>query len=435
MDAFVERISSSESLLENSIRLRDRSRNEPAVDFASVRRLSALCHGLRDKPYGPELDCVAVALANVLLKTPSFRAQVLVETPDILRDVQHRLFYDSRQPGFALSHEIPLWRVLFLLAHCQPPIQITSAGDIDLFDPQLAPTKFQSLVALLAASGSAPDPALEVVLEELGKYWYAVSYHYGSQAHNFDEVFWDSLQQLNVTLRNRSHQLLESYSGTLLQFCSILLLLPENKLTATFDMVLNLMLVLKQSVTQWLRKVSQELYSSLTDYKIPQILHVMHMFVLKSPTKVREQIAPCLRSLPGAEVDLKCYLLELHNSSISCSDTRDAINAILQEVNLHIQTPTSEYPQDITKIPRSQPLINSNNSTETFVDCEGVSSKVCAHANDSSTSITTACHSKSSANMDDSWTEEEQHIEAERIMAAIRRLDQLGIIKATLPSV
>ncbi|SCV02647.1 LAME_0H03730g1_1 [Lachancea meyersii CBS 8951] len=428
MDLFIGSIDSSQALLDKSHELRELSRHTQIGKFESVRKLSKWGRKLRDLPYNPQMHCLTVAMANILLKSPGFRAQILDEDLEVVHDVQVRLRCDSQQTGFELEWEVPLWRVLFLLAH-----GAWSPSTTPRFDRRLAPAKFEHLVSELKTA-ETPDPSLCAALEELGKFWYALCYNYGVRIDTYCRTFWGTLEQLNETLRRDQGHLLVEYSGALLQLCSLLLLLPENKpLLATFDIVLNLVLILKRGILQWEHEVSQQLYSSLSDYKIPQILQVLYLYLLRSPTEVRERIKPCITGHPQAPVALKAQILELHESCISGSDTRGAIDAVLSTLRLQICPASPKGPLDILEVVGQAPQANRNDSAETFVSCEAKeNSKLGQQQTCSSTSVNTAC-SANSLDQNDSWTKEERQEEAERIMAAIRRLDQLGVITTKVP--
>ncbi|SCU89165.1 LAFA_0E16468g1_1 [Lachancea sp. 'fantastica'] len=432
MDSFIANIETSQGLLENSLKLKEQSRQTQVFEFESVRKLSKLVHQLQCQSYNSQLHCVTVSLANILLKNAEFRIQTLQEDLEFVQDVQRRLLQDSQLSSFQRDWEIPLWRVLFLLTHGAGNLANTTTTII--FDRQLAPVKFAHLVGLLDTE-EAYSNDLSTVLEEFGKFWYALSYNYGVQTNTYSRVFWSTLKQLNHALRRDQGQRLIQYSGALLQLCSLLLLAPENpKMLASFDMVLNLVLILKRNIFLWQQETTQQLYSPLSDYRIPQILHVLHVYLLRSPIKVRERIEPCITGLPDAPVNLKAQILELYKSPISGSDTREIIDLILQTLNLQLCSASTEGVDDILQCVRPAVPTKLSDSTDTIIGTEAkLKSQIWQEQNLSSTSVNTACTSHS-AESNDSWTEEERVEEAERIMAAIRRLDQLGVITTNVSS-
>ncbi|CEP64173.1 uncharacterized protein LALA0_S10e04082g [Lachancea lanzarotensis] len=429
MDSFIDNIGTSQGLLEQSSQLKEYSRRTQVNDFESLRKLSKWGHELQCQPYNSQLHSVTVCVANILLKSADFRIQTLQEDLDLVRDIQTRLLQDSQQPTFEREWEVPLWRVLFLLTHSawNPP-------NGNIFDRKLALVKFAHLVDLLDTE-EAHGHYLSVVLEEMGKFWYALSYNYGVQTNTYNRTFWSTLKQLNHVLRRDQGQLLSQYSGALLQLCSLLLLAPENqKMLATLDMVLNLVLILKRSIVLWQQEAAQQLYSSLSDYKIPQILHVLHIYLLRSPTKVRDRLEPCITGHPEAPVNLKFQIVALYKSPISGSDIRDILDAILHTLNLQFCAATTEGPEEILPVVRPAAPTRISDSTETIIGTDvKPKSNLWQQPNMSCTSVNTACTGHS-ADSNDSWTEEDRIEEAERIMAAIRRLDQLGVITTNLPA-
>ncbi|SCU98316.1 LADA_0H12134g1_1 [Lachancea dasiensis] len=431
MDYFVESIESSSELLAKSTQLRDLSRMDKITNIKNLRRLSELLHSLHQQAYCEELNCVALALANILLKEPRFRAQVLAEKLDLVHDIQTRLLVDSRKPGFELQWEVPLWRVLFLLAHGQRSENLV----VSMFDRNLAPAKFQHLVDLLDNTTASPHPMLQVVMEELGKFWYALCYNYGLLVRQNSEAFRSSLTKLNQTLRSGKGLLLDKFSVPLIQLASLLLLYPENDLLVTFDMALNLMFILKRAVTTWSQEVSQRLYSSPDTYNIPQTLHLIRIIVAQSPGPVRDQLQQCLSGHPTAPVDLKEQILDLHNSPITSSDVRGTVSSVLEALSLSILEASPRSPQDIVLAIQPKPMNRDRDSAETVIGQEFVTRPKMSHqANASSSSISTMHSDRRPSHCDDSWSEEERFEEATRIMGAIRRLDELGVIKPTLPN-
>ncbi|CUS21133.1 LAQU0S02e06722g1_1 [Lachancea quebecensis] len=424
MDTLLAGISGGSELLEHSLELQNWSRNQCLEEFASFSKMCQLYHELRETVYSEGMNELAVAFANVLLKQPEFRAQVLVQNPELAEDVQRRLEQDSvSSEGFKVEWEVPLWRVLFLLAHGHAE----GSRGFEVFSRDLAPNKFQHLAEKLADTGQQSDK-LPVVFEELGKYWYALCYNYGSLVVTYGVHFWRSLESFTTSLRANRGRLLGDYASALLQLCSLLLLFPENNLLATFDMVLNLTLILKHGIIAWSEKVSEELYSSPQDYKIPQILHVILIFVSKSPYVVRKRIQPCFSGEEGCSVNLRKQVLDMQSSKLLCSDTRETLDGILSVLGLTVCV-NDDGQLDIIHMVQSQPL-STRGSTETFYDQQHSQSS--SRLSDLSSSGTTLRNSLD-GDFDDTWSEEDKIAEADRLVAAIRRLDELGIIKPTFP--
>lgn len=424
MDTLLANIDSGPELLEHSSELQDCSRNLGLEEFASFSKMCRLYHELRETAYGEEMNKLAVAFANVLLKQQGFRAQALAQNAELAEDVQMRLGRDSvSSEGFKVEWEVPLWRVLFLLAHGHAD----GSRSFEVFSRDLAPNKFQHLAEKLAEN-EQQSSKLPLVFEELGKYWYALCYNYGSFVVTHGAHFWSSLESFTASLRANDGRLLGDYASALLQLCSLLLLFPENNLLATFDMVLNLTLILKHGIIAWSGKVSEELYSSPQDYKIPQILHVIFVFVAKSSHAVRKRIQPCFSGEEGCGVNLRKQVLDLQGSKITCSETRETLDRILSALGLTVSA-NDDGELEVIHVVQSQPL-SARGSTETVYDQRYSQSS--SRLSDLSSSGTTL-HNSLDGNYDDLWSEEDKIAEADRIMAAIRRLDELGIIKPKFP--
>ncbi|SCV04227.1 LAMI_0H14422g1_1 [Lachancea mirantina] len=423
MDSLLEHIETPEQLIEVAPRLRELSRRGTIADFGSLKRLCSLFHELGSRPYGVHVHAVMVAIANVLLKQPAFRMRLLEDHAPFVQDIQARV---ANEP-LTLEYQTPLWRVLFLLAHGS-----TQPGFKEQFRRGIAPRRFLELVEELPLA----DPAmLAPVLEELGKYWYALCYNYGSLVVVNAPRFWQALEKLSVTLSEKPTLLLP-YKRALLQLCSLLLLFPESELASSFSMVKNLMLMVRMQVSSWLQEVETELYSSPHDFKIPQILHVLELYVLKAPSSVRCRIACCICSDPGCAVELKTETLALMGSSIVSSHMREALASILRTLELRYVQDSNTGSADIiriqTVVPTTQaspstlrPYLQTRKSCDTFVPVEDNESS--ASTQSSATRINPI-----STNIDDDdedWTEDEKAAETDRIFTVLKRLNELGVVK------
>ena len=410
--------------MRRSSELREWSRNGELKDFENLRKMCGFYHELRKVRYEEPLNQISAVFANVLLKNEQFRALTLTEKLPLVQDVEQRLQKDSEEDGFQVEWEIPLWRILFLLAHKQ---SAENAGN-SIFDRSLAPHKFQHLTSKLAQSGSS-NHAFPLVFEELGKFWYALCYNYGALRVRYGAQFWQSLESFNISLRANEGKLLDKFESPLLQICSLLLLSPEADVPSTFTMVVNLMAIFKRAVDAWSFEVSKELYSSLHDYKIPQVIHIIHVFVLKSSPTLRRRIRRCFGGEYGCVMDLRTQVLAVECSTITCSSTRDALHEILELLGLTLN-PSDTGALEIIPSFRSQPPAGSDESVDTVFDPRATQqSSLVSDVSSSSATL----QSYFSGEAEAPWSEEDRIAEAERIMAAIRRLDELGIIKTTLP--
>lgn len=409
MDAIIDQAECADGLLARALELRLLSRHgspQPEHFF----KLCGLYHQLGSRAYCEQTHQLTLAIANALLQERELRELTLAHANSLPADVQRRL----REPLLQLEWEQPLWRILFLLAHGQDLANSTAK-----FDKDLAPLRFVDLVEQLP---SADGTALSCALAELGKYWYALCYNYGSVLQSNRERFWAALERFNLTISANSG-MLERYHEPLLQLSSLVLLFPENQLASTLSMVFNIMRMLKVQVAHWARQVSCDLYSSLDDYKIPQILHLLDLYVLKSPQPVRERAAPCFCGDQNVTVDLQDEVLELMDSSMSSTHTRNAVANVLSSLHLTIiDTPAGA--QQVVPIDSPTSPANSLFSDAARASANGDSSDL------NVSSQSTLCNSGSNpTDVDEKWSDEEKDAEAARIMGIIKRLNELGVVK------
>lgn len=419
MDHIIAHLKDSKDLVECCTELRDLSRITTLSDWAGFHKLCCLYHDLLgQKSLQEEVKLVTLTIANLLLKTADFRNYVLESDSTLIEDVQVQLHgYSS-----SLIDMLPLLRILFLLSHGK------SHTDVCPFDRQLIYECFSILMDEIPGSDSN---TVELVLLELGKYWYALCYNYGHSQINAKK-YWKLFTRLNKL--SYQQKIIGALTDPLIQFGSLVLLLQDYELTTSYEMIYNFLTILKRSLQQWSKKMSYEWYVSLEDFKLPQILNITETLIKNSKQSLRVKIKGSFLSDYDSCLNIHNEILELIDSPIS-SNVHDTMNNIAQLLDIELKKNSEGVSVLVDRVSSAtkKSQDKSDSSLVTFSSIAssyvGIGTNLLLPSNGKKAHVLDSDDDDGDNDNDEEWTEEEKIAEAERVMHAINRLNKLGVIR------
>ena len=273
MDTYVQSIRGIDLSVDQYNRLLQMSRVDALHEYANFEALCGWFHGVEQT----NERAISTTLANVLLQSPAIRERAA-------RDNNLGLIKDMEMCLFRNPNDLPKWRVMFLLAHCRPDESLdVSSYSSQPFDRLLAPSSFGKLVANLSMDNEAICS-----LTELGKFWYALCYNYGYSSSN-SLIYWNTFTELSL----KPFGSLESFTDCLIQFGSLYLLLHNHDMYVDRLTVSKFLSIFETKFNDWNLQACQELYCSLDEHRLPQILNIVELLIRYSSQDLKNDIEEC----------------------------------------------------------------------------------------------------------------------------------------------
>lgn len=406
MNSYVGTCSSSSSGLspEQSHRLLQLSRVDSSAHHSTFQKI--LHWFYHAEPHSNEDKTLATVVANVLLHSCAIRTEASTDA-SLIAQVESSLFEDP--------FDLPRWRILFLLAHSKP---VEGAQNKQVFNRDLPPQSFQIMVRSLTM-----DAYQLSVLTELGKYWYALCFNYGYSVPN-SLVYWPLFTELTA----KPYNSVPGFQDCLIQFGSIYLLLHANTMYVERATVNRFLCIFEDKFNDWYLQMSEELYCSLQEHRLPQIVNILELLISYSTPQLKQDIRNCFISPHN---NFHCPFVSTSFVKLIESPINNISNCTTSILNLlHLRH--NKITHKLEPLPPASR--ESSVSSATSRDYITYSGLPLAPPPANTTAIDTTISSgvSSFAEQDlnlDSWSQEEQDLEAERIGAAIQKLNEMGFVK------
>lgn len=393
MDSYVEELHGNYLCLDDFRKLVDFSRVDKLQRYENFRTICRWFHDCEDFTQDGELS---TTIANVLLQTADIRAKAVEDQEtSLIADIQNRLYKSPK--------DLAKWRILFLLVHSKPAEKPDFPLCAEMFDRFLAPTLFRKMVQEL----SIDDVSVIPVFVELGKFWYALCYNYGYSVDR-SQVYWEVFDELNRKLSRN----LEPFEDCLIQLGSIYILLHSQRMLVHKATVCNFLKIFERKFEKWSNQASRELYCPLDEHRLPQVLNILELLIIYSDDKLRDEIRNCFLDA---------------NNSMGFLHVRSSFTELIESPINNISNITSSILKllHLKHDKKSHALFEHNPSSEYVIFSDNVRNLPTPISSNS-------WYNHSSKKIDndfDTWSEEEQLRDAEKVFNAIERLNDLGIIK------
>lgn len=416
MNSYVNTCSGLELTADQCQRLLQLSRVDSSVYHSSFQKILHWFYHVQ--PDSSQSETLAIIVANILLHSCSIRTDASLNAT-LIKCVETSLFENP--------FDLPRWRIMFLLAHCKPTLAHDGQGsDLDdsdqkhhqIFNRMLAPQSFQTMVTSLTM-----DPKRISILTELGKYWYALCFNYGYLSAN-SRVYWSLFTELS----GKPYNSVAGFQDCLIQFGSLYLLLHTHNLSVERTTVNRFLCIFEDKFNDWLLQASEELYCPLQEHRLPQILNILELLIGYSSPQLRQDIRTCFVS-PHNSFHcpfVNSSFIKLIESPIN--NISNTTTSILNLLHLRHNRETHRL-EPLPPVSRESSVCSSISHdyiTYSGLPTPSANTTTATSTVNSNSSMTSIAEQDSEA---DNWPEEEQLLEAEKIGAAIQRLNELGFVK------
>ncbi len=419
MDSFVNSVTCQQVSPEQCEQMLQLSRVDSTVSCSNFKKIIGWFKTAHEG--SSEDRALASTVANVLLNSSEQRMHASQDR-SLIKCVESRLFNNP--------YDLPRWRIMFLMAHCKPEgrehghEQQHEQQRDQPFDRLLAPTCFQRMVSELRM-----DSEYMNTLCELGKFWYALCFNYGCTITN-SVLYWNIFTDFAA----KPYISVPGFQDCLIQFGSLYLLVHSNEMCVEKTTVNRFLCIFEDKFNDWYTQTTREWYCSLQEHRLPQILNILELLIAYSSPSLKQEIRQCFLS---SQNSLHCPFVNSSFIKLIESPINNVSNTTASILSLlHLRHDKSSHSLKLMAPPLASRDSLSSTKSSDYITYSGLPTpSVSSQADPAVSTFSTAASFGSASpvcgqpsNYDD-WSEEEQFLEAEKIGAAIERLNELGFVK------